>query len=442
MDDIFDSDIANTAKLLKLDRLLLLKFKYETFPRNISSSSIPQAKVELVYEWNYDEQNNLCQTPFLYSLSKSSLTIHGWLQAPAIVKISNKSQLMKLDIQQEIESIFNLNWLESLLIFPLCRQKTNNQYKPLIIGLLVMQNKQSRRWQMSDVETGKWMAKQITSTFIHQKTIMKVQSLVNERTSQLQVSLDVQAKLGQKLRDYVKELKRVNKIKDEFIASLSDALKTPLSNMKMGIKMLKLFSKDEKSVRYLDILADECEKEINLVNNLLTLQELQSKKLSIEPQKIYLKPLLDEFYNFFSQELHCQRKNLIIENQQKYLYTDLNSLNLIVKELITNAIKFSSPKTDILFQIYSHKSDTIIQISNYGFSIPSTEQQHIFQPFHQGKQVENVTNSGTGLGLALVESLVNNLHGIINVSSQPSEKSENYLNTFTITFPLLMNDRH
>ncbi len=442
MDDIFDSDIANTAKILKIDRLLLLKFRYKTFFRNISSSLIPQATVEVVYDWHKSNETNdhLSNISCSYSLSQSCLTVHGWKKAPQIVKISNKSQLDKLDSDLEIQTVFNGDHLKSLLIIPLCTQKVESQYKPLVLGLLVMQNYKSRRWHIGEIETGRWMAKQITSTFINQKTIGKVQSLVDERTAQLQVSLDVQAKLGQKLRNYLEELERVNRIKDEFIASLSDALKTPLSNMKMGIKMLKLVNKEKKLIRYVNILDDECEKEINLVNNLLKLQELQSNQLTIEPKRIDLKPLLDEFYNTFSQELHYQQKKLIIENQKKYLYTDFNSLKLIIQELITNAVKHSVPATDIILKIYTQQSDTIIKISNRGVAIPIDELENIFQPFYQGKHVENVTNSGTGLGLALVESLVHNLRGEIKVSSNLVAQSDDYLNTFTITFPLLMND--
>ena len=445
MDDIFDSDIATTAQLLNLDRLLLLKFTYNSFFREISASFIPSAQVEVIYNWHNgyatDSFKNSCSFP----LSESSLTTYGWQKAPEIVKISNKSELNQLITQvdsSEVESIFDYNCLESCVIIPLYKKKTDNPYKPIILGLLVMQNSQPRDWQIADIETGKWMAKQITSAWINKQTVAKVQSLVNERTAQLQVSLDVQAKLGHQLRNYLEELKRVNKIKDEFIASLSDAFKTPLANIKMGIKMLKLINKDKKTLQYLDILKDECDKEINLVNNLLTLQELQSNQLNIEPQKIDLQPLIADFYSFFSQELQSQQKKLVIEIKQKYLYSDLNSLKLIIRELITNASKFSEPQTDILFQIFPQESDTIIQVSNYGLSIPDTEQQNIFQPFYQGKQVENVTNSGTGLGLALVESLVHNLEGVIKVSSKPIDKSEHYLNTFTIIFPQLMNDSH
>jgi signal transduction histidine kinase len=229
-------------------------------------------------------------------------------------------------------------------------------------------------------------------------------------------------------------------IKDEFISSLSDALKTPLSNMKMGIKMLRLINNHEQNSRYLDILEDECEKEINLVNNLLTLQKLESNNLAIEPQKIYLQPLLDDLHNSFSQELHYKQINLTIDNQKNYIYTDLNSINLIFKELLNNASKFSSEKTEIILRVYSKKSDNIIEISNYGCSINEEEKIQIFQPFYQGEQVENVTNSGTGLGLALVKSLVQNLNGIIHVSSFYVNKSNNYLNTFTITFPQLSKE--
>lgn len=435
MDDIFDSDIANTAQLLKLDRILVLRFKYDSFslPDDISK---PNANVEKIYDWQLNSLNIRENKIITYQLSESALTYYGWQKAPEIIKISSKKQLNNLKIDSDINEIFDLKKIESLLIIPLTYQRNISNYTPLIVGLLVMENYQPRRWHIGDIETGKWMAKQLTTAIINQQTVAKVQSLVDERTSQLKVSLDVQAKLGQKMRDYIQELKRLNRIKDEFIASLSDALKTPLSNMKMGIKMLKLMNKNDTIIRYLNIIEDECEKEINLVSNLLTLQELESNKLTIESQKIYLQPLLDDLYNSFSQELHYQKIHLIIEKKQDYLYTDLNSITLVLKELLRNASKFSAPQTDITLQIYSQKSDNIIEISNYGCSIEPEEQTLIFQPFYQGKSVANVTNSGTGLGLALIKSLVQHLNGTITVSSIFIEHNNLYKNTFTLKFPM------
>lgn len=440
MDGVFDSDIGTTAEILKLDRCFILRFKYENFFSQNQTDTIPSATIEISYDWQLNLKDTNLKKNFSYQLLDSPLTCYGWQQAPAFTKISNKKQLDNLNISQDIIEVFDLTLIQSLLIIPLFLQRNPHNSYPLILGLLVMENYTPRRWQISEIETGKWMAKQITASIINQQTVAKVQSLVDERTTQLQVSLDVQAKLSKRMRDHIEELKRLNMIKDEFISSLSDALKTPLSNMKMGIKMLRLINKHEQNNRYLDILEDECEKEINLVNNLLTLQKLESNKLAIEPQKIYLQPLLDDLYNSFSQELHYKQINLTIDNQKNYIYTDLNSINLIFKELLNNASKFSTEKTEIILRVYSKKSDNIIEISNYGCFINEEEKIQIFQPFYQGEQVENVTNSGTGLGLALVKSLVQNLNGIIHVSSLSVNKSNNYLNTFTITFPQLSNE--
>ncbi len=437
MDGIFEPDLAETAQILKFDRILVLKFKYGNVSLKNGSEIGGSTKVEILYNYNYLRQNQEIKKELIYDLSESPLSVYAWEKAPEIIKISNQKQLDKLEIDQDIEQIFTLKSIRSLLVVPLFKKRINTHYKPLILGLYIIENEKEKRWTNAEIELAKWMAKQISNSIINEQAFTKVQSLVEERTSQLQVSLEVQAKLGQKLRNYIEELRRVNKIKDEFIASLSDALKTPLSNMKMGIKMLKLLNKNEQSIRYLDILTDECEKEINLVNNLLALQNLESNNITIEPQKIYLQPLLEEFYNFFSQELHYKQINLVIDNSLNYLYTDLNSLNLILKELINNACKFSHEDTDIILRIYEQNSDNIIEVTNCGFPIGTAEESLIFQPFYQGSRVENVTNSGTGLGLALVQSLVQNLNGIVTVTSNPSNKTDHFFNTFTITFPSL-----
>lgn len=437
MNGIFEPDIAETAKILKFDHIVVLKFKYNHLSLKNLSEILSSTKVEVLYSYNYSQEKQEQEKEFIYQLSDSPLLAYAWEKAPEMIKINNKKQLNKLDIPFPNEKILNLNQIQSLLIIPLFKKRVNITYKPLILGLYIIHNEKEKRWTNTEIELAKWMSKQITDSLVNEQAFMKVKSLVEERTSQLQVSLEVQAKLSQKLHSYIEELKRVNKIKDEFIASLSDALKTPLSNMKMGIQMLRLLNKNEQSIRYLDILTDECEKEINLVNNLLALQNLESNNITVDTQKIYLKPLLDEFYNFFSQELHYKQINLVIDNSLNYLYTDLSSLHLILKELINNACKFSYEETDIILRIYAQNSDNIIEVTNCGFPINTAEKKLIFQPFYQGSRIENVTNSGTGLGLALVQSLVQNLNGIITVTSNPSNQADRFFNTFTITFPSL-----
>ncbi len=436
MDVIFDIDLVHTAELLELSRISIIRLKYDRILNfDYDQKEIPSATVEQVFDCTKAENYFPIYDVKLSKLSDSALISYAWSNAPEIIKIESKEEILALTKKKETENLFNLDSLQSLLLVPLFIRKDNNKYKPVILGYLILQNYHPRKWQIAELETFKWIAKQVTTAILSQQTLAKVQSVVDERTSQLKISLDVQKKLSNKLRFHLEELRNLNKIKDEFIASLSDALKTPLSNLKIGIKMLNLVNKNESLKKYIDILDDECEKEINLVNNLLALQKLQSNDTEIQRQKINIKLCLDQLCSNFRQELDDRNIKLNLKYKIKYIYTDINSITLILKELIKNGGKFSVSNSTIEINIYKDKQFFYITITTLGAQINEKEQSSIFQPFYQGSNVDNVTNSGTGLGLALVKSLVENLNGKIEVSSLLCANSGHYINTFTLTFP-------
>ena len=442
MDSILSLALAETAQALQVDRGLILRLKYHNplYSKHYAESIQP-ARVEVVLDWSKVKKKTQSSNLSSYELSDSPLTIYAWQKAPQVVAIASQNELqkLKLELAQDVEKVFSGAKIKSLLIVPLFSNYTNLEDQPIVLGFLVLQNHKPHQWENAEIEMAKWVALQASSSIINQQTLQKVQSLVDERTSQLKVSLEVQAKLSEKMRHHIDELQRLNKIKDQFIASLSDALRTPLANMKMGIKMLKLVADTHQSQRYLSILEAECEKEINLVNNLLTLQELEAKKLNLDPQRLELKPILDEFEQTFRQEWESKELTLELNYGLNSLYTDLKSFKLILKELLHNAGKFSSEHTTVMLKLYTQTNQTILEVTNIGSQIPESEQEHIFQPFYQ-IQVEEVTsgsNTGTGLGLALVKSLVENFNGTVAVSSIPCHNSRDYLNTFIINLPQL-----
>jgi len=436
MDVIFDTDLVHTAQILELNRLSIIRLKYDriiNFDRD--RSKIPSATIERVFDCRREEKYCADYQVILSKLANSPLIRHALAQAPELVKLESELEIEQLNIQQDNIDIFDLNLLKSILFIPLFIKKETSKYQPVILGYLILQKYHPKIWQIAEIETFKWIGKQVSTAILSQQTLAKVQSLVDERTSQLKTSLDVQAKLSNKLLYHLDELRRLNKIKDNFIASLSDALKTPLSNLKIGIKMLNMVNKNESLKKYINILDDECEKEINLVNNLLKLQQLQSNSLEIQQQKIDLQPCLEELYNNFSQELHHRNINFKINCELEFFYTDLNSINSILQELTKNAAKFSVSDSTINLSIYRESNCDYIEISNLGIEINSEDQANIFQPFYQSSKIENVTNSGTGLGLALVKCLVEHLRGTIRVSSVLCSESGHYLNTFSLAFP-------
>jgi signal transduction histidine kinase len=121
------------------------------------------------------------------------------------------------------------------------------------------------------------------------------------------------------------------------------------------------------------------------------------------------------------------------------LYTDTDSLERILRELLKNAGKFSQENTTIFLTITPDEHKITITVTNTGDQISTEEQASIFDTFRRGKDVTKGSNQGTGLGLALVKSLVQYLSGTITVSSYPEANSNHYLNCFTITFPLGKN---
>ena len=442
MDAILSLALAETAQALQVDRGLILRLKYHNplYSKHYAQSIQP-ARVEVFIDWSKTQKKLQNGSFSSYELSDSPLTIYAWKKAPQVVAIASQNELqkLKLELAKDVEKVFPGAKVESLLIVPLFSNYTNLEERPIVLGFLVLQRHKPHRWEDPEIEMAKWVALQASSSIINQQTLQKVKSLVDERTAQLKVSLEVQAKLSEKMRLHIEELRRLNKIKDQFIASLSDALRTPLANMKMGIRMLRLVADSHQSQRYLNILEAECEKEINLVNNLLTLQELEAKKLNLDPQKLYLKPILDEFEQIFRQEWDSKELKLELNYELNFLYTDLKNFKLILKELLHNAGKFSPPNTTVTLKLYTQAGQTILQVTNIGPQIPESEREQIFQPFYQiqGEEVTSGSNTGTGLGLALVKSLVENFNGTVAVSSIPCHNKRDYLTTFTITLPLI-----
>ena len=430
--------LSETCQALEISRGLLLRLKYRNpIYHNQDDGTIPPIRVEVTLDWLKNQGIIENKELSAYELSDSPLSIYAWQQSPQVVSFSSAKAIRETIFGKQKANNFPFSEkdIESLLIIPLLGNYTNKEDKLVTLGFFLFYHHQPREWQSAEIEMVKGVALQASLSIIHQQTLNKVQSLVDERTAQLRVSLEVKAKLSEKMRHHIEELKRVNKIKDQFIANLSDALRNPLANIKMAVKMLKLKGSNPENQRYLHILETECEKEINLVNNLLTLQQLKANEFPVESEKVHLDPIFQEFKDNLSEEWTTKKLNLKFNNQLGYIYTDAVSLQLILKELIQNAVKFSHPDNDITVNVYSENEQNILKVINVSGKISKKEQEQIFKPFYQNKENTEISNTGTGLGLALVKSLVENLNGTITIDNIAYPNNNDYLTTFTITLP-------
>ncbi|QMS89083.1 GAF domain-containing protein [Nostoc edaphicum CCNP1411] len=426
--------ITSTAESLQADRGLLISLKYtDPLFRTQAKKQIPKAKATVIGEWARETQNFGTSKPS--TLAQSFLLSDCGLCQRAFMD-SGKAVIFDDYTDQNdtltAAPLFEIGELPAVLLVPL-----ESQGK--ILGFLVLQQSVIRSWQPAELNLVEMVCAQVSNAIIQSQTLRQVQTLVDERTAKLQSSLELQAKLHERTRQYVEQLRKLNELKDEFLSNMSDRLRYPLTNMLMSIRNLRLPGiAPERQVRYLDILEQECTKEINLINDLLTLQKLESPHEAPQLESIDLNTRILDIAASFEKKLAEKGLKISVDlpEESLKLQTELESFDRILQELLTNACKYSEHDTIVRLQA-AHQVDqlvdqVIMKVTNTGRAISEEEATYIFDKFRRGK---GRWTPGTGLGLALVKSLVQHLNGAIAVESVQISDSEQSEICFTLTLP-------
>ena len=441
LDQILRLAIDGTVRTLQVDRGLILILKYvDPLIKNLPQKPVPKAKVTVVCEWPTvsPSQGNQQQGTLLnqsFWLSECSLCQIAFKNTPKPAIVADKHYFPSGEPATGIASIFDLNLMPSSLLIPLESQGT-------ILGFLALQQRQPRVWLSEELELVELVSAQMSTAILQFQTLRQTSALMEERTAQLEWSLAVQAKLYEKTRQQIDQLRQLNALKDEFLSTMSDQLRNPLASMKLAICHLRRPGLPlERQAKYLDILEQQCNLEINLINDLLTLQQLESNKSRLHPEKIDIKQVIENLEQSFHEKWAAKGLTLevYLPERSLLLQTDLESVNRILQELLTNAGKFSDRETTVILHLTAQLDGEIPQIaltlSNIGSGISPTEQDYIFDKFRRGEGVMSKGIQGTGLGLALVKCLVQQLNGTINVSSTPIDDTQSWLTCFTLTLP-------
>lgn len=229
-----------------------------------------------------------------------------------------------------------------------------------------------------------------------------------------------------------KELSQNEILKTDFIANVSHEIKTPLMVIQNYTKLLEdntLNENDKKN--YLIILRENCQKLSNLVTNILKLNKLENQSLELTINKFNLSELLINqillFEKLFEEkeiELICDiEDDLLINSEPSYL-------EIIINNLISNAIKFSNQFGKITIKLKKITNEYILEITDNGQGMSEETGKRIFEKFYQGDTSHS--KMGNGLGLALVKKVIDILGGSISVKSE--------LNVGT-TFTVIMKEQ-
>ena len=439
---LFESCLAEVGNTLQLDRGMILTLKYQNplQAKNRRKKSV-KGTVEIASIWTAN-QSYTPQDELYFNFSESDLCQQAWQDAPQCLYYSSDYPFPDLNANKLPNSIRSEG--SALLMMPLMGKKSNKKSPAVVLGFLVLQHNSNYHWTEDELDLIDWVSVQISTAIINYQTLNQVQSIVDERTAQLKWSLDVQAKLSEKMRQHIDQLQKLNQLKDDFMNSMSHELKTPLTSMKIAIKMLRQTQiSPEMRERYLNILEQEWNREYSLIKDLLTLQELESGEITYTPQEFDLNQTINHLAHSFNVKWHSD-KGIELEtntnNSDLKINTDAESLTHILNELLLNAGKYSDADTTIKLSVKSENTlkgkNIVIAIANHGAEIASEELPYIFDKFRRGKGVTDRAVPGTGLGLALVQYLVEHLNGTIDVTSEPLDSDDSvFITTFVLKLP-------
>jgi signal transduction histidine kinase len=224
------------------------------------------------------------------------------------------------------------------------------------------------------------------------------------------------------------ELTRLNRLKDDFVSTVSHELRSPLTNIQMATKMLELALKRQNLlpddpeaplVKYLTILKQQTQREIDLVNDLLDVARLEAQGTAPTEKPVDLRVSLPSLVTPFQERAAQQKQTLHVELQEPLppVLVEENAWARIINELLTNACKYTPPGEQIWVRAFATEDSVQVQVISSGVEIPPAEHQRIFEKFYRIPQYDRWQQGGTGLGLALVKGLVEWLGGHIAVSS-------------------------
>ena len=230
--------------------------------------------------------------------------------------------------------------------------------------------------------------------------------------------------------------RKIARLKEDFSYAMIHDMKTPLSSILMGTRILrsgKLDDKPERKEKYFDIMEDEEEHLLALVNKVLTLSKLEEGKLLLEKTEVELRPIIEDLIEKFTAKAEKQVE-FALDLQEEKAYADEEFLKEALSNLIDNAIKYSGESVQIkISSSASTDGYTHISVTDNGMGIPLKEQGKIFEKFERASAVirnRKEGASGFGLGLNYVLHVVEAHHGSVKLESIEGEYSK-----FTINIP-------
>ncbi len=247
-----------------------------------------------------------------------------------------------------------------------------------------------------------------------------------------------QARLYQASNQQVEQLAKLNQLKDDFLKTISHELKAPMSSIQLAAETMENLLANHQNPqtspifqRVIQIFHESCDRQKQLVDDLLTLCYIDAKAQTVELELIDLHFWIRDLTQLYLQRTQNQQQQLILDLAAEELQVSADPMILerIVQELLHNACKYTPADQVITIQTEANEGEISLCVINTGVEIPVEEQELIFNQFYRIPNNDPWKYGGTGLGLTLVKKLAKMLEATVDVSSEHKQT------VFCIRFP-------
>ncbi|MCC8423342.1 response regulator [Mucilaginibacter sp. UR6-11] len=273
---------------------------------------------------------------------------------------------------------------------------------------------------------------------VQQEELRTINAELEEKASLLEEKNQAIEEARAAINVKVEELETTGKYKSEFLANMSHELRTPLNSILVLARILKdnkPANLSDDQIKYASVIFNAGNDLLTLINDILDLSKIESGKLDMQNEDIKISDILSDMEMLFAELASNKRIKFTtsVKNVAPTVFTDKVRVEQVIKNLLSNAFKFTPENGAIAIDVDAGKLPQTISFSikDTGIGIPPAKQKIIFEAFQQADGSTSRKYGGTGLGLSISRELTALLGGTITLHSKPGEGSE-----FILTIPV------
>jgi len=229
--------------------------------------------------------------------------------------------------------------------------------------------------------------------------------------------------MADELEQMIESLRLMDKMRTDFVASVSHELKTPLTLIKGYTETLENKGIEDKktTIRFISIIKEHSDRLGKIVNDLLSLSELELSKDCVNKEEFDLKELIDDVVLGFGLALDRRKQKLAVDVQSGdcRMRGDRNRIGQVLVNLIDNAIKYTPESGRIELIVCDRDGQFCLSVQDNGIGIAAEHIDRVFERFYRVDKARSRELGGTGLGLSIAKHIVLAHNGKISIESRP-----------------------